>query len=159
MLYTVNVVVSWLVVGFHQLDLQVLSHLMVVEGYWTPDASTLNMVANMWGQMIATNGVACCDCSCDNIATIEWTINYVSDDLLAHLKSVMYGATQQSQFAPGQTPNPTLQVPTIQYSLILSNNRKIQKICTKINTVLVMLSKISLTILIKRKTEFENQKH
>jgi cobaltochelatase CobN len=74
------------------------------EGYWTTDASSLNFVANTWAQTVIANGVACCDCSCGNIAMVEWAMNHVNADLLAHLKSVMYDATQQAAFAPGQTP-------------------------------------------------------
>ena len=78
------------------------------EGYWNPDAATLSLVANTWAQNIATNGVACCDCSCANLAMMQWASTYVNADLLAHLNAQLYQATQQAMFAPGETPtNPT----------------------------------------------------
>ena len=82
------------------------------EGYWTVDSATLNLVANTWAKMVIANGVACCDCSCGNIAMIEWAMNHVNADVLAHLKSVMYDATHQAQFAPGQSPQPPQSQPT-----------------------------------------------
>jgi len=77
------------------------------EGYWTPDAATMNLVANTWAQMIAANGVACCDCSCANLAMMKWASSFVNTDLLAQLNAQFYEATQQAQFAPGETPTPT----------------------------------------------------
>jgi cobaltochelatase CobN len=84
------------------------------EGYWTTDAATMSLVANTWAQMIIQNGVACCDCSCGNIAMMEWATNYVNADLLAHLNSMLYEATQNAAFTPGQTPqsNPTTSTST-----------------------------------------------
>ncbi len=75
------------------------------KGYWKPDKSTLNMVANKWAQLIAANGVACCDCSCGNIAMMEWASQYVNPDLLSHLNAQIYKATQNSGFAPSPTPS------------------------------------------------------
>lgn len=79
------------------------------EGYWTTDKATLQLVANTWAQMVVTNGVACCDCSCGNLAMMKWASTYINADLLAQVNAQLYQATQQSQFAPGQTPqsNPT----------------------------------------------------
>ncbi len=73
------------------------------EGYWTPNAGTLSLVANTWAQNIAINGVACCDCSCANLAMMKWASSFVNADLLAHLNAQLYQATQQAQFAPGET--------------------------------------------------------
>ena len=82
------------------------------EGYWKTDLATLNMVRNTWAQLIATNGVACCDCSCGNLAMIEWASKNLNPDLLAKLNSEIYKATGNSQFAPGQIPSQTQQPAT-----------------------------------------------
>jgi len=74
------------------------------KGYWKPDAATLNMVANKWGQLIADNGVACCDCSCGNIAMMKWASQHVNPDLLSQLNAQLYKATQNTGFAPSPTP-------------------------------------------------------
>jgi cobaltochelatase CobN len=74
------------------------------EGHWTTDQATLQLVANTWAQMVIQNGVACCDCSCGNLAMMQWASTYVNADLLAHLNAMLYEATQQAAFAPGQTP-------------------------------------------------------
>ena len=75
------------------------------EGSWQTDSATLSMVANTWASMIAANGVACCDCSCGNIAMMEWASQYVNPDLLSHLNAQIYKATQNAAFAPSPTPS------------------------------------------------------
>jgi len=75
------------------------------KGYWKPDSATLNMVATKWAQLIADNGVACCDCSCGNIAMMEWASQYVNPDLLSQLNAKLYEATQNAGFAPSPTPS------------------------------------------------------
>jgi cobaltochelatase CobN len=73
-------------------------------GNWHPDSTTMNLVANKWAQTVIQNGVACCDCSCGNIAMIRWATNFVNPDLLSQVNNQMYQATQNSAFSPGQTP-------------------------------------------------------
>jgi cobaltochelatase CobN len=79
------------------------------QGYWTPDQATLQLVVNTWSSMIAQNGVACCDCSCGNLAMIKWATQYVNPDILAQFNSQMYSGTMDASFAPNpvnsQTPS------------------------------------------------------
>lgn len=98
------------------------------EGYWTTDQATLQLVANTWAQMIIDHGVACCDCSCGNLAMMKWATTHVNADLLAHLNSMLYEATQQAQFAPGQTPqsNPTGSTSTASQSSVSQSSSQSQ---------------------------------
>jgi cobaltochelatase CobN len=51
--------------------------------------------------------VACCDCSCGNIAMMEWAMQYLNPDLLSRVREKLYAATKSSAFAPssaGSTP-------------------------------------------------------
>ena len=73
------------------------------EGYWKTDDATLSRVANEWAKMVIKNGVACCDCSCGNIAMMKWATNYINPDILAQFKSQLYTATQNEGFAPSST--------------------------------------------------------
>ncbi|NYB52136.1 MAG: cobaltochelatase subunit CobN [Methanobacteriaceae archaeon] len=75
------------------------------KGYWQADQATLNLVANKWAQLIAAHGVACCDCSCGNIAMIEWASQYVNPDILSKLNAQLYKATGNPGFAPSPTPS------------------------------------------------------
>jgi cobaltochelatase CobN len=77
-------------------------------GYWKTDQATLQMVANEWARMVIEHGVACCDCSCGNIAMMKWAVQYINVDMLAQFKSQLYAATQNSAFAPSsqQQTNP-----------------------------------------------------
>ncbi|MGE4395341.1 MAG: cobaltochelatase subunit CobN [Methanobacteriales archaeon] len=77
---------------------------MAHRGYWKADAATLQLVANTWASMISSYGVSCCDCSCGNIAMIQWAMGYVNPNLLSGVKTKLYGATQNSAFAPTGTP-------------------------------------------------------
>jgi len=61
----------------------------------------LQMVANKWAQMVVQYDVACCDCSCGNIAMMEWALQYINTDLLAQFKAKLYAATQNQAFASG----------------------------------------------------------
>ncbi|HEY0196361.1 MAG TPA: cobaltochelatase subunit CobN, partial [Methanobacterium sp.] len=76
------------------------------KGYWKTDEATLRLVANTWANLIAQNGVACCDCSCGNIAMMKWATQYINPDLLAQFKSQIYAATRNEGFAPSP-PNPS----------------------------------------------------
>ncbi|WP_424730637.1 cobaltochelatase subunit CobN [Methanothermobacter sp.] len=83
-------------------------------GYWNADDATRRLIATTWAEAIAENGVACCDCSCGNIAMMEWAMQYLNPDLLARVKEKLYAATKSSAFAPSggsspdvpSTPNP-----------------------------------------------------
>lgn len=75
------------------------------KGYWNTDEATLRLVANTWANLIAQNGVACCDCSCGNIAMMKWATQYINPDILAQFKSQIYAATKNEGFAPSSTPN------------------------------------------------------
>lgn len=75
---------------------------MAYEGYWNADQATLKLVANTWSKMIAQNGVACCDCSCGNLAMIQWATQYINPDILAKFNAQMYSATMNPSFAPNQ---------------------------------------------------------
>ena len=70
------------------------------EGYWDTDSKTLSDLANMWAEAVIANGVACCDCSCGNIAMMQWAINYINPDLLARLAEKMFEATHNNFFNP-----------------------------------------------------------
>lgn len=48
------------------------------EGHWRSDEATLRLLASTWAQAMAENGVACCDCSCGNIAMMEWAMQYLN---------------------------------------------------------------------------------
>ena len=76
------------------------------EGYWKTDANTLSNVANKWAQTVIQNGVACCDCSCGNIAMLQWAINYINPDMLQQFKQQMFQATHNNVFAPDSSSNP-----------------------------------------------------
>jgi len=73
-------------------------------GYWKTDENTLRTITNMWASSISRYGVSCCDCSCGNIAMIQWAMGYVNPNLLSGVKTKLYGATQNSAFAPTGTP-------------------------------------------------------
>ncbi|MBC7118883.1 MAG: cobaltochelatase subunit CobN [Methanobacteriaceae archaeon] len=77
---------------------------MAQKGFWKADTATLSFVANTWASMISSHGVSCCDCSCGNIAMIQWAMGYVNPDLLSGVKAKLYGATQNSAFAPTGAP-------------------------------------------------------
>ncbi len=75
------------------------------KGSWQTDSATLTHVAQTWANLIAQNGVACCDCSCGNIAMMEWASQHVNPDLLSHLNAQLYKATHNPGFAPSSTPS------------------------------------------------------
>ena len=75
------------------------------KGFWKADEATLRLVANTWASTVAEYGVACCDCSCGNLAMMEWAMQYVNPDLLAKVKSKIYEATGAAAFAPSENPN------------------------------------------------------
>ena len=71
----------------------------IKEGYWNADDATIRNIANSWAQATVTSGVACCDCSCGNIAMMQWAVQYVNPDILAQLLPKLYQATQNPVFA------------------------------------------------------------
>ncbi|WP_255772533.1 cobaltochelatase subunit CobN [Methanothermobacter sp. K4] len=74
-------------------------------GYWHADEKTVRDIASRWASSIAEYGVACCDCSCGNIAMMEWAMQYLNPDLLARVKSRLYAATMNAAFAPAENPS------------------------------------------------------
>ncbi|BDH79645.1 MAG TPA: DUF3344 domain-containing protein [Methanothermobacter sp.] len=77
---------------------------LIYLGYWKVDENTLRSISNMWASTISEYGVSCCDCSCGNIAMIQWAMGYVNPNLLSQVKAKIYGATQNSAFAPTGSP-------------------------------------------------------
>jgi cobaltochelatase CobN len=70
----------------------------IKEGYWNADDATIRNIANSWAQATVTSGVACCDCSCGNIAMMQWAVQYVNPDILAQLLPKLYEATRNPVF-------------------------------------------------------------
>ena len=75
------------------------------EGYFDADEATLRDIANTWAQATVKNGVACCDCSCGNIAMMQWAVQYVNPDILAQLLPKLYQATQNPVFQKNTPSN------------------------------------------------------
>ena len=82
----------------------------IKEGYWNADEGTIKNIANTWAQATVNNGVACCDCSCGNIAMMQWAIKYVNPDLLSQLLPKLYEATQNPAFLKNINNNPSVPV-------------------------------------------------
>lgn len=78
---------------------------MAYKGNWKTDSATLKMVANEWAQAAIKNGVACCDCSCGNLAMMEWASQFINPNILAQFKSTIYAATGAASFAPSSSPS------------------------------------------------------
>lgn len=100
---------KWLQSGNNAYSLISMSGTMLTaisEGYWKTDEATIRDIANTWAQATVQNGVACCDCSCGNIAMMQWAINYVNPDMLAKLLPKLYEATKNPLFLNAST-NPT----------------------------------------------------
>ena len=98
-----NIGVSdWLKSGNNAYSLISMSGTMLTaiqEGYWNADEGTIRNIANTWAQATVQNGVACCDCSCGNIAMMQWAVQYVNPDILAQLLPKLYQATQNPVFS------------------------------------------------------------
>jgi cobaltochelatase CobN len=75
------------------------------KGYIQMDQQTLSDIANRWANLIAQNGASCCDCSCANLAMVEWATQYVNPDIMAQFNAQMYKSTQNAAFAPSPTPS------------------------------------------------------
>lgn len=78
---------------------------LIKKGYWKPSSDVTENLANIMAQNVINNGVACCDCTCGNLAMMEWATKYISPDMLAQFKSQVYASTQYVGFAPSPTPN------------------------------------------------------
>lgn len=108
-------VTDWLKSGNNAYSLISMSGTMLTaiqEGYWNANEGTIRNIANTWAQATVQNGVACCDCSCGNIAMMQWAVQYVNPDILAQLLPKLYQATQNPVFAentqstvPPENPN------------------------------------------------------
>ena len=94
-------VTDWLKSGNNAYSLISMSGTMLTtihEGYWNADQATIRNIANTWAQATVQNGVACCDCSCGNIAMMQWAVQYVNPDILAQLLPKLYEATKNPIF-------------------------------------------------------------
>jgi cobaltochelatase CobN len=92
---------DWLMSGNNAYSLISMSGTMLTtihEGYWNADDATIRDIANTWAQATVQNGVACCDCSCGNIAMMQWAVQYVNPDILAQLLPKLYQATKNPIF-------------------------------------------------------------
>ena len=92
---------DWLMSGNNAYSFISMSGTMLTsihEGYWNADQATISNIANSWAQATIQNGVACCDCSCGNIAMMQWAVQYVNPDILAQLLPKLYEATQNPVF-------------------------------------------------------------
>lgn len=93
---------EWLQSGNNAYSLISMSGTMLTaikEGYWNADDATIRDIANTWAQATIQNGVACCDCSCGNIAMMQWAVQYVNPDILAQLLPKLYEATRNPVFS------------------------------------------------------------
>ena len=92
---------DWLMSGNNAYSLISMSGTMLTtihDGYWNADKATISDIANTWAQATIQNGVACCDCSCGNIAMMQWAVQYVNPDILAQLLPKLYQATKNPVF-------------------------------------------------------------
>ena len=92
---------DWLMSGNNAYSLISMSGTMLTtihDGYWNADKATISDIANTWAQATVQNGVACCDCSCGNIAMMQWAVQYVNPDILAQLLPKLYEATKNPVF-------------------------------------------------------------
>jgi cobaltochelatase CobN len=105
---------DWLSTGnnaYSKISLQGTMLTAAFEGYWKVEPSRLKSLANSWANDVIKAGVACCDCSCGNIAMIDWATTFVNPDILSQLKMKLYAATRNPLFAPdeisGEKPDKT----------------------------------------------------
>ena len=92
---------DWLMTGNNAYSLISMSGTMLTtihDGYWKASDATVRDIANTWAQATVQNGVACCDCSCGNIAMMQWAAQYVNPDILAQLLPKLYEATKNPVF-------------------------------------------------------------
>ena len=74
-------------------------------GDWKADMSVVNDLANVMAQNVIANGVACCDCTCANLANMKWAAQYLNADMLAQFNQQIYITTGNPSFAPSQSPS------------------------------------------------------
>ena len=99
---------EWLMSGNNAYSLISMSGTMLTtihEGYWNANEGTIQDIANTWAQATVQNGVACCDCSCGNIAMMQWAVQYVNPDILAQLLPKLYEATKNPVFSNNTQSN------------------------------------------------------
>ncbi len=92
---------DWLMTGNNAYSLISMSGTMLTtihDGYWKASDATVRDIANTWAQATIQNGVACCDCSCGNLAMMQWAVQYVNPDILAQLLPKLYDATKNPVF-------------------------------------------------------------
>ena len=92
---------DWLMSGNNAYSFISMSGTMLTtihDGYWKASDATIKDIANSWAQATVQNGVACCDCSCGNIAMMQWAVQYVNPDILAQLLPKLYEATRNPIF-------------------------------------------------------------
>ena len=92
---------DWLMSGNNAYSFISMSGTMLTtihDGYWDASDATIRDIANSWAQATVQNGVACCDCSCGNIAMMQWAVQYVNPDILAQLLPKLYEATRNPVF-------------------------------------------------------------
>ena len=101
---------DWLMSGNNAYSMISMSGTLLTtihDGYWNADKATISDIANTWAQATVQNGVACCDCSCGNIAMMQWAVQYVNPDILAQLLPKLYEATKNPVFKNNtQSPQP-----------------------------------------------------
>ncbi len=103
-------VTEWLSTGnnaYAMIDISGKLLTMAHKGFWQADEATIRQIANTWANLIAQQGVACCDCSCGNIAMMQWATQFINPNILAQFNAQIYQATKNSMFAPPTPPTPT----------------------------------------------------
>lgn len=78
---------------------------LIKKGYWKPSKAVTKNLANIMAQNVIDNGVACCDCTCGNLAMMKWATQYLNPDMLAQFNAQIYKATMNPSFAPTQQQN------------------------------------------------------
>ncbi len=72
-------------------------------GDWKADANVVNDLVNVLAQNVINNGIACCDCTCANLANMKWAAQYLNVDILAQFNQQIYKTTGNPGFAPSQS--------------------------------------------------------
>ncbi len=72
-------------------------------GDWKTDMNVVRDLANVMAQNVIANGMACCDCTCANLANLKWATQYLNADMLAQFNAQVYQSTGNPSFAPSQT--------------------------------------------------------
>ncbi|MDO5834903.1 MAG: cobaltochelatase subunit CobN [Methanobacterium sp.] len=72
-------------------------------GDWKADMDVVNDLANRMAQNIIKNGIACCDCTCANLANMKWASKYLNADILTQFNQQIFKTTMNSGFTPSQS--------------------------------------------------------